>query len=150
MTAPVSLRRRHPGTVEHPQAEIPQVDTLGLMNSVLSDDQLQELRQRLLQMQDELRQSLRERSAAAAPVELDQTTQGRLSRMDAMQGQAMAQAAVRRAEQQLVLIAQSLRHLDDEDFGACEDCGETIAYARLQRDPCHRLCVPCAQARELA
>ncbi|MBI4740762.1 MAG: hypothetical protein HY777_04210 [Betaproteobacteria bacterium] len=37
-----------------------------------------------------LRVSLARTAAAAAPVELDQTTQGRLSRMDAMQQQAMA------------------------------------------------------------
>ena len=115
----------------------------------LNAEQKTALRGRLLEMQEELRISLRERSAAAAPVELDQTTQGRLSRMDAMQGQAMAQAAVRRAEQQLVLVEQTLRHIDDADFGCCEDCGEPIPMARLQRDPCHRLCVPCAEAREL-
>ena len=74
----------------------------------LDAEQKTALRGRLLQMQEELRVSLRERSAAAAPVELDQTTQGRLSRMDAMQGQAMAQAAVRRAEQQLVLVVVSI------------------------------------------
>lgn len=115
----------------------------------LNPEQKAALRSRLLQMQDELRISLRERSAAAAPVELDQSTQGRLSRVDALQGQAMAQASVRRAEQQLVLVAQTLRHIDDADFGCCEDCGDLIPMARLQRDPCHRRCVPCAEAREL-
>lgn len=40
----------------------------------------------------------------SAPVELDQTTQGRLSRMDAIQQQEMALATKRRREQLLIQI----------------------------------------------
>ena len=114
----------------------------------LSNDQRAELKQRLLGLQSELQAGMAQREAAAAPVELDQTVQGRLSRVDALQGQAMAQAAVRRAQAQLLNIARALDRIDADDFGRCADCDELIAYARLQRDPTHQRCVACAQARE--
>ena len=48
------------------------------------------VRSALLGMRDELRDMLDNADENTAPVELDQTQQGRLSRMDAMQQQAMA------------------------------------------------------------
>ena len=48
------------------------------------------VRTALLGMRDELRDMLENADENTAPVELDQTQQGRLSRMDAMQQQAMA------------------------------------------------------------
>lgn len=86
--------------------------------------------------------------AAAEVVELDQTRQGRLSRMDALQGQAMA----KESEQRRVLILRRLRaalsRLEIGDFGICQDCAEEIAEARLQADPACTLCLECASARE--
>jgi DnaK suppressor protein len=83
-----------------------------------------------------------------APVELDQTLQGRLSRMDAMQGQAMAQASEARRSRQIGRLNAALQRLDRGDFGECLDCGETIADARLENDPATTLCIECAAARE--
>ncbi len=85
---------------------------------------------------------------ATAVVELDQTRQGRLSRMDAMQGQAMAQAAERRRQVELNRLQAALARLDRDEFGFCIDCGETIAEGRLTADPGTALCLSCASARE--
>lgn len=86
--------------------------------------------------------------AARAPVELDQQAVGRLSRMDALQQQAMAQAEeVRRQQQRRRLLAARTR-LGQGDYGLCLDCGEAIAAARLRLDPAAELCIGCAQARE--
>ena len=78
------------------------------------------------------------------PVTLDQTSVGRLSRMDAMQGQAMALATQRQREQELARIAAALQRLDDGRFGACLDCGEEIAEKRLRFDPSIATCIRCA------
>lgn len=53
-----------------------------------------------------------------------------------------------------VLMSQARRHLDEiEDallrdaagrYGVCEQCGRTIAAARLEARPASRLCVDCA------
>ena len=79
-----------------------------------------------------------------APVELDQTRMGRLSRMDAMQGQEMAKAQDARRTHELQKIAAALRRLDDDTFGLCLRCGDEIAERRLRADPATPLCIGCA------
>lgn len=83
-------------------------------------------------------------AGAAQVVELDQQSVGRLSRMDALQGQAMAKAAQQRRTARRRRIAAALQRLDQGDFGICEDCGEGIPEGRLRLDPTTPLCVSCA------
>ena len=82
------------------------------------------------------------------PVTLDQQSVGRLSRMDAMQGQAMAQEAERRRACDSVRIAEALKRLDDDDYGYCIECDEEIAPKRLEIDPAAALCIKCASRSE--
>lgn len=94
------------------------------------------------------RAALVEMSSAAAderrPVELDQQSVGRLSRMDAMQMQAMAQAVEARRQGRLQRIDAALHRLDESDYGFCVDCGEDIPAKRLAIDPIVERCVGCA------
>ncbi|MDO8422040.1 MAG: TraR/DksA C4-type zinc finger protein [Parvibaculum sp.] len=106
----------------------------------------QELR---VQLEHELVEinGLRDASEAArAPVSLDQQSVGRLSRMDAMQGQAMAQAAERRRQQRAGMISAALERLDEGEFGFCLGCGEPTPEGRLKADPTVTRCVGCASA----
>lgn len=82
--------------------------------------------------------------ADRAPVQLDQTSVGRLSRIDAMQVQAMALATERRRKAELARIVEALERLDTEEFGYCEVCGEEIAPARLEHNPAATTCIGCA------
>ncbi len=82
---------------------------------------------------------------AAATVELDQTRVGRLSRMDAMQAQAMSQEARRRRQLELARIEQALQRIDSGAFGFCLQCEEPIAAGRLELDPSIPLCIHCAE-----
>jgi DnaK suppressor protein len=83
-----------------------------------------------------------------APVELDQTKVGRLSRMDAMQQQAMAQATARRTELELQRIRTALGRLQSGDYGYCMKCEEEISEGRLRVDPSTLICIDCAKASE--
>ncbi len=85
-----------------------------------------------------------EGAAAAATVELDQTRVGRLSRMDALQGQAMARATAGRRQLELTRIDSALARIDEGRYGICVRCGEDIAPARLAVDPAAVVCVDCA------
>ncbi|MGB1877138.1 MAG: TraR/DksA family transcriptional regulator [Rhodospirillaceae bacterium] len=78
------------------------------------------------------------------PVELDQTVQGRLSRMDALQQREMALATQRRRDVELARIEAALIRLDTDDYGYCASCDEDIAVGRLKSDPAEPLCVECA------
>lgn len=100
-----------------------------------------ELRESLLRAQETGEQ-------AEQTVELDQTRVGRLSRMDAMQAQAMSKETGRRRRQKLMQIETALRRIENGDYGYCQECGEEIAAARLQIDPTVLLCFGCAQANE--
>ncbi len=79
------------------------------------------------------------------PVELDQTSVGRLSRMDAIQVQAMAQEAERRRKIDLQRAQSALERLDSGDYGVCLVCDEEIPVKRLEFDPAVTTCVDCAR-----
>ena len=83
--------------------------------------------------------------AGREQVTLDQTSVGRLSRMDALQRQAMAQATARRREAEIARLTDAARRFAQapEDFGWCEECGEPVGMRRLEADPALRLCVEC-------
>jgi len=77
-------------------------------------------------------------------VTLDQQSVGRLSRMDAMQAQAMAQANERHRRSELSRIDAALRRVEEGEYGYCLKCGEAIAAKRLEADPAASFCVECA------
>lgn len=106
------------------------------------------LRARLLAEQEALSEGDAMRRAGSATVELDQTRTGRLSRMDALQGQAMAQAVSARARERLQRIAAALRRLDEGSYGDCVRCEEPIDPRRLRADPATLVCIACAGASE--
>lgn len=91
---------------------------------------------------------LRKQSAATdadrRPVELDQQSVGRLSRMDALQMQAMAKAVEQRRKARIVSLEQAIRRMADHDYGFCANCGEFIGDRRLEIDPAALKCVNCA------
>ena len=107
-----------------------------------------DMRVRLETERAALRHSLTDNSAASAPVELDQTRQGRLSRMDAMQQQAMAQANAASSRARLAAIEAALRRIDDGSYGDCTECGEPVSALRLKARPEARLCIACKSAAE--
>jgi DnaK suppressor protein len=116
----------------------------------LTDQQLEGFRQRLLQLQQELAALQQTGAEAARVVELDQTSVGRLSRMDALQGQAMSQEQGRRRVIEQQKISAALRRLEAGDYGYCVACDEPIAVPRLELDPAVMLCIDCANRRENA
>jgi len=87
-------------------------------------------------------------SAAGAderrPVELDQQSVGRLSRMDAMQVQAMAHATESRRQVRAQRIKAALARIAADEYGYCVECGEEIPAARLDIDPTTPRCVDCS------
>ena len=97
----------------------------------------------------EKRRALQELEAGRAEerqaVELDQTKVGRLSRMDALQRQAMAQETERRRRIELQKIDAALARIDSDDYGYCLSCGEEIGEARLELDPAVPNCIDCAR-----
>ncbi|MDN3646734.1 TraR/DksA C4-type zinc finger protein [Pontixanthobacter aestiaquae] len=104
------------------------------------EDALAALQSRLAQLEEEDRISEESRG----PVTLQQDSVGRLSRMDAMQQQAMALASEKRRQAEKGRIKAALRRIEEHEWGYCLTCGEQIAAARLNNDPSVSQCIGCA------
>ncbi len=85
---------------------------------------------------------------AAGTVELDQSRVGRISRMDALQQQAMSAAVGQRARQELARIESALRRITNGEYGFCVQCGEQVAVKRLRANPSVLTCITCARSAE--
>jgi DnaK suppressor protein len=83
--------------------------------------------------------------AGQQTVTLDQQAVGRLSRMDALQNQAMAQAQARMRQAERQKIHAALQRISDDEYGFCTDCGEEIAAKRLATDPAIARCLDCSK-----
>lgn len=105
---------------------------------------LKEFRKALDTLAAEIRDYDVETMDERAPVELDQQAVGRLSRMDALQVQAMAMETSRRRGTQLRRIAAALARMDEGEFGYCLKCSDEIAARRIELDPATPLCIGCA------
>ncbi|NQU56854.1 MAG: TraR/DksA family transcriptional regulator [Rhodospirillales bacterium] len=110
-----------------------------------TDIDITTLKKQLLAQRQEILADAASSEQARQPVELDQTSVGRLSRMDALQDQAMALETGRRRQAELQHIELALKRIDDDDdFGECQNCGEDIAAKRLQINPTVTICIDCA------
>ncbi|MFL2546977.1 MAG: TraR/DksA family transcriptional regulator [Candidatus Rariloculaceae bacterium] len=105
-------------------------------------------RKKLLALREELEALQSTVDEAAETVELDQARVGRLSRMDALQSQSMSIEVKRRQELQLRGVASALARIDNDDYGLCAECGDSIHPERLSFDPTAILCIACAEAKE--
>lgn len=112
----------------------------------MSDLDTDYFRELLLQQQQELTDAEQEAAEATRTVSLDQSSVGRLSRMDAMQSQQMALETNRRRKLQLTRIEAALERIDEDEYGYCAMCDEEINHRRLEADPANPFCVNCAES----
>jgi DnaK suppressor protein len=105
--------------------------------------QLAELREELLRAARRLERSERTSRQAAKPVALDQSSVGRLSRIDAIQNQKMTLGLQERDEARRAQIADALRRMEEGSYGACGACGAAIPYERLLVFPEAVTCAAC-------
>lgn len=69
---------------------------------------------------------------------------GRISRMDAINNQAVVQASLRQAKAKLAKLLHGLSSIDEPNFGKCKRCGRDIPPMRLVLMPESPFCVRCA------
>ena len=109
----------------------------------MNNTAVEKIRAQLVSLKSDL-QVLDEASRESGEtVELDQARVGRLSRMDAMQGQQMALESARRRKQQIIKIEGALRRIESGEYGYCFVCGEELAQDRLAVDPTVTRCMDC-------
>ena len=104
---------------------------------------LSKARDQLHMLKTEIEAQSESSRSARNVVKLDQQSVGRLSRMDAMQAQAMAQAQERNRMATLARIDQAFKLIEQGEYGYCLSCGDEIAPKRLEIDPTATHCVAC-------
>lgn len=109
----------------------------------LTPEQHDELLTDLRALRDDLAATLKSSEALTETVHLDQAAVGRVSRVDALQAQQMAEAGRRRAELRYKRVMVALKTADDGDYGICKLCGDDIGYGRLKAQPESPVCVAC-------
>jgi DnaK suppressor protein len=112
--------------------------------STLSEEQRSVLREELERALSRLARSMRTTRRAARPVKLDQTSVGRLSRIDALQNQSLTQGLQEREQIRVAQLSEALRRLDAGTYGTCTGCGEPIRFERLMLFPEALTCSGCA------
>jgi DnaK suppressor protein len=107
--------------------------------------EVEQFKDKLLNLRSELQDIEESSKETTKPVELDQASVGRLSRMDAMQAQQMAQETARRRQLQLQQIDGALRRIEAGEYGHCFVCGEEIDVRRLSVAPTNTRCINCVE-----
>ena len=102
-------------------------------------------KKRLEQLRNKVQRDSKLTENERKPVALDQAMVGRLSRMDALQNQAMALEAERRRGVELQRIDAAMSRIDGGEFGFCAVCGDDIEPKRLDHDPTVPICIACAR-----
>jgi DnaK suppressor protein len=109
----------------------------------LTPAQLDDLRAELERQLRKLTRSMRTTNRAMKPVQLDQSSIGRLSRMDSLQNQSLTKGLQEREQAKLGQINEALKRLDKGTFGRCVVCGDAIAFERLLVFPETPTCAGC-------
>ena len=74
---------------------------------------------------------------------------GRLTRLEMMQEQQVAEHALHEAEIRLNKLTFAFNKVDTEHFGECMECEEDIPLARLKIVPESVYCMECAKEKSL-
>jgi len=111
----------------------------------MDDHQIAKIKQLLLTVQRDLLITKTNLKESTQTVDLDQSKVGRLSRMDALQSQAIAKESRRRSELQLMKIEAALERIEEGEFGYCAQCENEINIRRLEVDPATPFCISCAE-----
>ena len=113
----------------------------------LTEDQAAELALELSRLRAALQVALESSKAGIEVVSLDQPI-GRVSRIDAIQQQKMAQESRRKQQLRLGQVGVALAAIENDEYGYCRSCEEPIGYRRLSARPETPFCLACQGGRE--
>lgn len=69
---------------------------------------------------------------------------GRISRMDAINNKSVNEASLRQSKEKLSKLKRAIDRLDDDNFGICTQCKQSIPIGRIMLMPQAVKCVNCA------
>jgi DnaK suppressor protein len=110
---------------------------------VINPRRMESLKERLERLLSEIDRGLEASTDVLKAVQLDQTSVGRLSRMDALQQQA-TRIGLRDAQlRERRRVEAALARLREGRYGICCACEDELSIERLQADPAVPFCMDC-------
>lgn len=111
----------------------------------MNEKQKKQFKKAVAREMDEIRNEIPRLEEQCKPVSPDASL-GRLTRMDNIVNQSVAQQQLSNLKTRLLKLEAALKNVDeDPDFGLCLECGEPIPIARLMALPESEFCVECAE-----
>jgi DnaK suppressor protein len=110
----------------------------------LTADLIEGLRAELERQLARLEKSMSVTEESARPVQLDQQSVGRLSRMDSLQNQHMSRNLQEREQVRYAAIRGALKRIEEGTYGLCTGCGAEIEAGRLLVFPEAERCPECS------
>jgi DnaK suppressor protein len=109
----------------------------------MTDEQLNHFRDLLEAMREELAANLAQEDPTKDSISPDKSI-GRLTRMEAIQAQAMSGEGRRRQQIRLDQVLRALERIEGGQYGTCVRCGDEIPAGRLEIMPEAPFCMKCA------
>ena len=103
----------------------------------------EELRKKMESMINSLQTEIKDLEELTKPISPENSL-GRLTRLDAINNKSVAEASLRNRKRKLGKLHVALANIDQEGFGQCSRCKNSINPKRLILMPESDLCVKCA------
>ncbi|MGH7576391.1 MAG: TraR/DksA family transcriptional regulator [Longimicrobiales bacterium] len=110
-----------------------------------TEDQLRELCTALERELQKLERSMKTTNEMLQPIALDQTSVGRLSRMDSLQSQGLNRTLHEREQAKLGQLRSAMWRMREGTYGRCVTWGAAIAFERLLVFPESPNCAACGR-----
>ena len=108
----------------------------------MTTEQLAAIEQKIHSDIISLKKRIEETEEFSEPIAPDNAI-GRVSRMDAINNRSIFEASLRNNRERLKLLENSLKGLNEKDFGICRSCYQSIPIERLMVRPEIKKCADC-------
>jgi DnaK suppressor protein len=112
----------------------------------MDDGSRAELKKKILEEIKVQKHLIESFSFTSKPVAPDNAI-GRLTRMEAINSQAISEASLNSTRSKLVKLEKALGKVDLPSFGICVRCCNPIPHSRIMLMPENVLCVSCAEKK---
>ena len=110
----------------------------------MDKSQIEEIKQKLQAELESTQKKINDYTELCKPIAPENAI-GRVSRMDAINNKSVVEAALREVKKKMQQLQLMQTKTEDEDFGSCLKCKQTIPFGRLMIRPHSKFCVNCAQ-----
>lgn len=109
----------------------------------MQEGQRKQIKEKIIAKISEIEEEIKQLEESAKPISPD-SAYGRISRVDAMNNQAITESTLNDKRTEIQRYKYTLNRIDTEEYGKCAKCGNDINFKRLLSIPYANLCISCA------